>query len=117
MYEPPLPCNIPVDTPPQTGLRISLNIQVPPEHDIQSYDTCEDNHSPSALVQKASPPTLQDDANDAKTTQRIQQIQKYEQDNSAEQEEYEARVAAQMTAADYEAAETLKALQEERTSG
>lgn len=113
MYEPPLPCNIPVDTPPQTGLRISLNIQVPPEHDIQSYDTCEENLPPSAPVQEACPPTLQDDANDAETTQRIQQIQKYEQENSAEQEEYEARVAAQMTAADYEAAETLKALQVE----
>ncbi|KFZ22967.1 hypothetical protein V502_02555 [Pseudogymnoascus sp. VKM F-4520 (FW-2644)] len=111
MYEPPLPCNIPVDTPPQTGLRISLNIQVPPEHDIQSYDTYEDNHPLSALVQRACPLTLQDDANNAETTQRIQQIQKYEQENSAEQEEYKARVTAQMTAADYEAAETLKALQ------
>jgi hypothetical protein len=113
MYEPPLSCNIPVDTPPQTGLRISLNIQVPPEHDIQIYDTCEENHPPNAPVQEACPPTLQDDANDAETTHRIQQIQKYEQENSAEQEEYEARVAAQMTAADYEAAETLKALQVE----
>ncbi|KFZ22968.1 hypothetical protein V502_02553, partial [Pseudogymnoascus sp. VKM F-4520 (FW-2644)] len=42
---------------------------------------------------------------------RIQQIQKYEQENSAEQEEYEARVTAQMIAADYKAAEMLKALQ------
>ncbi|KFZ23653.1 hypothetical protein V502_01869 [Pseudogymnoascus sp. VKM F-4520 (FW-2644)] len=111
MYEPPLPCNILVDTPPQTSLRISLNIQVPPEHDIQGYDTYEDDHPLNALVQRACPLTLYDDANNAKITRCIQQIQKDEQENNAEQEEYEARVTTQMTAADYEAAETLGALQ------
>jgi hypothetical protein len=41
---------------------------------------------------------------------QVKQIQQAKQDNSAKQEEYEARVMAQMIAVDYEAAEVLKAL-------
>ncbi|KFZ19867.1 hypothetical protein V501_00434, partial [Pseudogymnoascus sp. VKM F-4519 (FW-2642)] len=47
---------------------------------------------------------------DAEIAQQVKEIQKSEQENSKEQEEYEARVTAQMTAADYEAVETLRAL-------
>ncbi|KFZ17145.1 hypothetical protein V501_01880, partial [Pseudogymnoascus sp. VKM F-4519 (FW-2642)] len=48
---------------------------------------------------------------DAEIAQQVKEIQKSKQENSEEQEEYEARVTAQMTAADYEAVETLRALQ------
>jgi hypothetical protein len=53
---------------------------------------------------------------DAEIARQVKQIQESEQENSAEQEEYEERVTAQITAADYEAAEAQSGSEERQGS-
>ncbi|KFZ11857.1 hypothetical protein V501_04537 [Pseudogymnoascus sp. VKM F-4519 (FW-2642)] len=110
-YEPQLHSNIPIDTAPQIGLRISPGIRIPPDHSIQEDDTQKNNPIPSSPTRTAAPLPTEEEAEIAR---RIEQIRADEQERNDEQADYEAEVTARleaMTPADYEAAEVLKALQ------
>ncbi|KFZ22707.1 hypothetical protein V502_02815 [Pseudogymnoascus sp. VKM F-4520 (FW-2644)] len=110
-YEPQLHFNIPIDTAPQIGLRISPGIRIPPDHNIQEDDTNKNNPIPSSPTRTADPLPMEEEAEIAR---RIEQIRADEQEHNAEQADYEAEVTARletMTPADYEAAEVLNALQ------
>lgn len=110
-YEPQLHSNIPIDTAPQIGLRISPGIRIPPDHNIQEDDINTNNPIPSSPTRIAEPLPAEEEAEIAR---RIEQIRADEQEHNDEQADYEAEVTARleaMTPADYEAAEVLKALQ------
>ncbi|OBT54138.1 hypothetical protein VE04_06764 [Pseudogymnoascus sp. 24MN13] len=110
-YEPQLHSNIPIDTAPQIGLRISPGIRIPADHNIQEDETNENNPTPISPTRTAEPLPTEEEVEIAR---RIKQIQADEQDHNDEQADYEAEVAARMetmTPADYEAAEVLKTLQ------
>jgi hypothetical protein len=90
-YEPPLHPDIPLDTPPEVGLRTSLDVRIPQDRDTQCHSASADlgdsqrqpNHLPN-------PPLPNDDVEIAK---KVKKIQIEEQELNAEQEEYEAEVA------------------------
>ncbi|KFY82520.1 hypothetical protein V500_10489 [Pseudogymnoascus sp. VKM F-4518 (FW-2643)] len=110
-YEPQLHSNIPINTAPQIGLRISPGIRIPPDHNIEEDDTNKNNPIPSSPTRTAEPLSIEEEAEIAR---RIEQIRVDEQEHNAEQADYEAEVTARletMTPADYEAAEVLNALQ------
>jgi hypothetical protein len=115
-YEPPPP-KTPIATPPEIGLWISQDIRIPVEEGIRERNIEETNTQEVAgwgapcqttLAQTTNPRGVEEDTEIA---QQVRQIRESEQENSAEQEQYEARVTVQMTTAEYEAAETLRALQ------
>lgn len=88
-YE-PIPTDIPFETLPELGIRSGLALRITPERG---------EHHPEE---------------EAEIARRVQQIQADERDNSTEEEEYDAEVAArlgQMTAADYEVAGILEKIQ------
>ncbi|KFY68102.1 hypothetical protein V497_00002 [Pseudogymnoascus sp. VKM F-4516 (FW-969)] len=110
-YEPQLHSNVPIDTAPQIGLRISPGIRIPPDHNIEEDDTNENNPIPSSPTRPAEPLPVEEEAEIARC---IEQIRADEPELNDEQADYEAEVTARleaMTPADYEAAEVLKALQ------
>ena len=115
-YEPLLHSDIPIPTPPEIGLRIGPDIGIPIEEGIQEGNIDETDTQQSApwSIPCQTTPAQANQCSaeeDAEIARQVKEIQKSEQENSTEQEEYEARVTAQMTAADYEAAEALRALQ------
>ncbi|KFZ15728.1 hypothetical protein V502_05438 [Pseudogymnoascus sp. VKM F-4520 (FW-2644)] len=115
-YEPTLSSDIPVDTSPQLGLRISPNIRIPPEHDVQECDTNKNNPTPSSPIRTTDALSTEEDAEIAR---HVEQIRIDELEHDAEQADYEAEIAARLEArtADYEAAEVLKALRSRPSKG
>jgi len=110
-YEPPLLPSIPIDTPPEIGLRIGHDVRIPPDPNIQEDDTNKNNPIPSSPTRTAEPLPIEEEAEIAR---HIEQIRADEQEHNAEQADYEAEVTERlktMTPADYEAAEVLKTLQ------
>lgn len=112
-YEPLPPSDIPITTRPEIALRTSPDVRIPIDGNSRESNVDETDTQEGALCQAtpAAQATQLRAEEDAEIARQVKEIRKSEQENGAEQEEYEARVTAQMTAADYEAADTLRALQ------
>lgn len=112
-FEPSRLFDIPASTPPEIGLRISPDIRIPLEHNIGELNT--QSHLPPSNLHRG--PDLPNTAEEDEIASRVKEIQIDEQDGRGEEEDYDAEVAARvkaMTAADYEAAVVLQALQSQR---
>lgn len=113
-FEPSLPSDVPATTQPEIGLRVSQDIRIPPEHDIQEYDAKEPDARPilpQTPPQAIDPLGTQEEADIAR---RVREIQTNEYEDNMEDADYDAEIAVRlkaMTAADHEAAEALRALQ------
>jgi len=95
-YEPPLHQNVPAETP-QTGLRISLDIQIPQNSDTRQGDTQQGDVPQSLRPNYVQPSESESESeSDTDLTRQIQQVQIDEQKHNAEREEYEAEVSQRL---------------------
>lgn len=95
-YEPAHP-NVPNNTP-ASGLRISTDIPIPAEDDVQET-TSNQNLRPIFLLPMPSP--------DEAITAHISEIQQNERASNPERDEYEAEIAHQLIIMEAEAVESL----------
>lgn len=98
-YEPPLHPGIPADTPPEIGLRTSLDVRIPQaqdqDHNTQGHSA--DNHDPqrheARSQQPNHPPNPPPPSDDPGIAEKVREIRMGEREYNIEQEEFEAEVA------------------------
>ncbi|KAF2175411.1 hypothetical protein K469DRAFT_610840 [Zopfia rhizophila CBS 207.26] len=101
-YEPQLHADVPTDTPPEIGLRTSVDISIPQENGTQG---CNNPQAPrSNRVPPAEPHTTNEDA---KIARQIGQIRANEQESNIERDEYEAAIGQRLDEMDARTAEIL----------
>jgi hypothetical protein len=103
-YEPPLPADVPTETPPNLGLRTSADIPIPRNSDGQGSDS---DKAPNPQASHHAPnPCLQPNE-DVEVTRAIERIRMEERESNIEQDEYEAAILQRLGKTDMEAAEIL----------
>ncbi|KAH6665075.1 hypothetical protein B0J14DRAFT_569188 [Halenospora varia] len=88
IYEPPLHSDILTETPPEIGLRTSINILIPSRDDARQDDV------PQCVRPISPPPTqLPTATDDPKLAEQIKQIRADEQESILERNEYDTEIA------------------------
>ncbi|KAF2176506.1 hypothetical protein K469DRAFT_813152 [Zopfia rhizophila CBS 207.26] len=101
-YEPPLHADVPTETPPEIGLRTSVDVSIPQEGRTQRC-----NNLQAPRPNRAPPAELHTTDEGAEIARQIGQIQANEQESNNERDEYEAKLSQRLDKMDTRTAEIL----------